>query len=126
MQIVHSGVEPKRELLLTGHEDGTVRFWDAGGVTLTSIYKFSTAQLFTGDDLEGCVQITLTSLKNTNDYLIFVEVPPPQDTEDAEEEWPPFRKTGVFDPYSDDPRLAIKRVRLLTVSVSASLKTVWF
>lgn len=47
------GAQPKRELLLTGHEDGTVRFWDAGGVTLTPICKFATAQFFSGDDLEG-------------------------------------------------------------------------
>ncbi|KAJ8910731.1 hypothetical protein NQ315_016129 [Exocentrus adspersus] len=88
------GAQPKRELLLTGHEDGTVRFWDAGGVTLTPIYKFGTAQFFSGDDLE--------------------EVHP--DPEDMEEEWPPFRKTGVFDPYSDDPRLAVKRVTLCPLS----------
>lgn len=88
------GAQPKRELLLTGHEDGTVRFWDAGGVTLTPIYKFGTSQFFSGDDLE--------------------EVHP--DPEDLEEEWPPFRKTGVFDPYSDDPRLAIKRVTLCPLS----------
>ncbi|XP_060521862.1 lethal(2) giant larvae protein homolog 1 isoform X3 [Cylas formicarius] len=91
------GTKPKRELLLTGHEDGTVRFWDAGGVTLTPIYKFSTSAFFTGDDLE--------------------EPPPSQDPEDQqEEEWPPFRKTGVFDPYSDDPRLAVKRVVMCPLS----------
>ncbi|XP_066246031.1 lethal(2) giant larvae protein homolog 1 isoform X2 [Euwallacea similis] len=89
------GCTHKRELLLTGHEDGTVRFWDAGGVTLTPIYKFGTAQFFTGDDLD---------------------VPPNQDAEENEEEWPPFRKTGVFDPYSDDPRLAIKRVAMCALS----------
>lgn len=44
---------PRRELLLTGHEDGTVRFWDAGGTTLTPIYKFSTSHLFTGEDIVG-------------------------------------------------------------------------
>ncbi|XP_074039294.1 LLGL domain-containing protein l(2)gl isoform X1 [Leptinotarsa decemlineata] len=88
------GLEPKRELLLTGHEDGTVRFWDAGGVTLTPIYKFSSAQFFAGDEPE--------------------EVHP--DPEDLEEEWPPFRKTGIFDPYSDDPRLAVKRVSLCPLS----------
>lgn len=32
--------------------------------------------------------------------------------EEDEEEWPPFRKVGNFDPYSDDPRLAIKKVIL--------------
>ncbi|ERL89741.1 hypothetical protein D910_07102 [Dendroctonus ponderosae] len=85
------GTTPKRELLLTGHEDGTVRFWDAGGVTLTPMYKFGTAQFFTGDDLDD----------------------PDEETED---EWPPFRKTGIFDPYSDDPRLAVKRVVMCPLS----------
>ncbi|XP_015837731.1 lethal(2) giant larvae protein homolog 1 isoform X3 [Tribolium castaneum] len=90
------GSEPKRELLLTGHEDGTVRFWDAGGVTLTPIYKFSTAMFFTGDDLEEAVP----------------------DPEDVDDDWPPFRKIGVFDPYSDDPRLAVKKVVLCPLSGS--------
>lgn len=45
--------EVRREILLTGHEDGTVRFWDAGGVTLTPMYKFSTAAFFTGEDIVG-------------------------------------------------------------------------
>ncbi|XP_057666657.1 lethal(2) giant larvae protein isoform X2 [Diorhabda carinulata] len=88
------GAKPKRELLLTGHEDGTVKFWDVGGVTLTFVYKFSTAQFFSGEDLE--------------------EVHP--DPEDVEDEWPPFRKTGIFDPYSDDPRLAVKRITLCPLS----------
>ncbi|KAK9887726.1 hypothetical protein WA026_000044 [Henosepilachna vigintioctopunctata] len=86
--------KPRRELLLTGHEDGTVRFWNAGGVTLTPIYKFSTSQFFLGDVLE--------------------EVSP--DAEDMEEEWPPFRKTGIFDPYSDDPRFAVKKIALCPLS----------
>lgn len=42
------GAEVRRELLLTGHEDGTIRFWDAGGVALTPLYKYSTAALYTG------------------------------------------------------------------------------
>lgn len=88
------GALPKRELLLTGHEDGTIKFWDAGGVTLTLIYKFSTAQFFSGEDLE--------------------EVHP--DPEDLEDEWPPFRKIGIFDPYSDDPRLAVKKITLCPLS----------
>ncbi|GLV32955.1 lethal (2) giant larvae [Carabus blaptoides fortunei] len=84
---------PRRELLLTGHEDGTVRFWDAGSVTLTPLYKYSTAPLFTGEHLEDHTPST-----------------------EDEEEWPPFRKTGVFDPYSDDPRLAVKKVVLCPLS----------
>lgn len=34
----------------------------------------------------------------------------PTDDEEAEDEWPPFRKVGHFDPFSDDPRLAVKKV----------------
>ncbi|XP_022916419.1 lethal(2) giant larvae protein isoform X2 [Onthophagus taurus] len=89
------GETPRRELLLTGHEDGTVRFWDAGCVNLTPIYKFSTSQYFTGDDI---VDDAVTS------------------PDDSEEEWPPFRKTGIFDPYSDDARLAIKKISLCPLS----------
>lgn len=46
---------------------------------------------------------------------VFDEVSP--DAEDMEEEWPPFRKTGIFDPYSDDPRLALflKLFKLLEI-----------
>ncbi|VEN37133.1 unnamed protein product, partial [Callosobruchus maculatus] len=85
---------PPKDLLLTGHEDGSVRFWDAGGITMTCLYKFATSQFFAGDDIE--------------------EVHP--DPEDMEEEWPPFRKVGIFDPYSDDPRFAIKKVVLCPLS----------
>nr|CAH7738666.1 unnamed protein product [Callosobruchus chinensis] len=85
---------PPKDLLLTGHEDGSVRFWDAGGITMTCLYKFATTQFFAGDDIE--------------------EVHP--DPEDMEEEWPPFRKVGIFDPYSDDPRFAIKKVVLCPLS----------
>lgn len=28
------------------------------------------------------------------------------------DEWPPFKKVGIFDPYSDDPRLGIRKVVL--------------
>ena len=26
------------------------------------------------------------------------------------EDWPPFRKVGLYDPYSDDPRLGVRRL----------------
>lgn len=75
-------LSPKyQELLLTGHEDGTVRFWDASGVALTPIYKLSTANFF-HTDCDPCDD--------------------PQDSSNdpdmqQEEEWPPFRK------YSNGP-----------------------
>ncbi|XP_033501018.2 lethal(2) giant larvae protein homolog 1 [Epinephelus lanceolatus] len=90
----------QQELLLTGHEDGTVRFWDASGVALTPLYKLSTANVF-HTDCDPCDD--------------------PQDPNDdpdmqQEEEWPPFRKVGCFDPYSDDPRLGIQKISLCKYS----------
>lgn len=35
---------------------------------------------------------------------------------DDDEDWPPFRKVGHFDPYTDDPRLGIQRMFLCPVS----------
>ncbi|KAM6957462.1 LOW QUALITY PROTEIN: lethal(2) giant larvae protein homolog 1 [Aplochiton taeniatus] len=90
----------QQELLLTGHEDGTVRFWDASGVALTPIYKLSTASVF-HTDCDPC--------DDPHD--------PSNDPEgQQEEEWPPFRKVGCFDPYSDDPRLGIQKISLCKYS----------
>lgn len=95
--LCHKTLKPNpRELLLTGHEDGTVRFWNASDVTLTPMYKYNSSILFTGEHLD------------------VLEQPP----EDEEEDWPPFRKVGTFDPYSDDPRLAVKRVLLCPLSAT--------
>ncbi|XP_055994026.1 LLGL scribble cell polarity complex component 2 [Sorex fumeus] len=84
---------PQRDLLLTGHEDGTVRFWDASGVCLRLLYKLSTVRVFLTDSEPG-------------DSL-----PAP-----SEDEWPPLRKVGSFDPYSDDPRLGIQKIFLCKYS----------
>ncbi|XP_018090058.1 lethal giant larvae isoform X2 [Xenopus laevis] len=83
----------QRGLLLTGHEDGTVRFWDASGVALRPLYKLSTAGIFQTDCDHN------ESFNQSND-----------------EEWPPFRKVGCFDPYSDDPRLGIQKIALCKYS----------
>lgn len=67
--------KPKpRELLLTGHEDGTVRFWNASDVALIPLYKYNSSILFTGEHLD------------------VLEQPP----EDEEDEWPPFRKVRII------------------------------
>uniref|UniRef100_A0A8B9H4Z6 LLGL scribble cell polarity complex component 2 n=1 Tax=Astyanax mexicanus TaxID=7994 RepID=A0A8B9H4Z6_ASTMX len=84
---------PQRDLLLTGHEDGTVRFWDASGVCLYPMYKLSTAMVFHTD-------------ADPNDNM----------NQGTEGEWPPFRKVGCFDPYSDDPRLGIQKIHLCKYS----------
>ncbi|XP_054946294.1 LLGL scribble cell polarity complex component 2 isoform X12 [Physeter macrocephalus] len=84
---------PQRDLLLTGHEDGTVRFWDASGVCLRLLYKLSTVRVFLTDT-------------DPNDSL----------NAQGEDEWPPLRKVGSFDPYSDDPRLGIQKIFLCKYS----------
>uniref|UniRef100_A0A8C2GHG2 LLGL scribble cell polarity complex component 2 n=1 Tax=Cyprinus carpio TaxID=7962 RepID=A0A8C2GHG2_CYPCA len=89
----HYRYPPQRDLLLTGHEDGTVRFWDASGVCLYPMYKLSTAGVFLTD-------------ADPNDNM----------NQGSEGEWPPFRKVGCFDPYSDDPRLGIQKIHLCKYS----------
>lgn len=84
---------PQRDLLLTGHEDGTVRFWDASGVCLRLLYKMKTVSVFLTD-------------ADHNDNL----------NQQEGEEWPPLRKVGSFDPYSDDPRLGIQKIYLCKYS----------
>ncbi|XP_061377148.1 lethal(2) giant larvae protein homolog 1 isoform X1 [Danaus plexippus] len=91
--IVETAEQTDKQILLTGHEDGSVRFWDVTGVVMTPLYKYTTAPLFSGEEI--CEN---------------------NDSQNDEEEWPPFRRVGTFDPYSDDPRLAVKRVLLCPLS----------
>ncbi|XP_037913166.1 lethal(2) giant larvae protein isoform X2 [Hermetia illucens] len=77
-------------ILMTGHEDGSVKFWDCTGVVMKPIFHFKTANLFGHDEI----------------------IPPNDNIDSTDESEPPFRKAGQFDPYSDDPRLAIKKVAL--------------
>ncbi|XP_075702541.1 LLGL scribble cell polarity complex component 2 isoform X2 [Rhinoderma darwinii] len=83
----------QRDLLLTGHEDGTVRFWDASGICLQLMYKMSTVGVF---------QTDMDPNENLNSQ--------------GDEDWPPLRKVGCFDPYSDDPRLGIQKIYLCKYS----------
>ncbi|XP_072044717.1 LLGL scribble cell polarity complex component 2-like [Amphiura filiformis] len=79
------------DLLLTGHEDGTIRFWDASTISLKFLYKLDTSNLFLTDaDANGQAG----------------------GADGEEDEWPPFRKVGTFDPFSDDPRLGIQKIAM--------------
>lgn len=80
------------DILITGHEDGSVKFWNCSEVCLTPMLHVKTSPLFNNsDDFDN-------HLSNSTEQL-----------DDGE---PPFRKAGQFDPYSDDPRLAVKKVQL--------------
>ncbi|CAF0833570.1 unnamed protein product [Adineta steineri] len=78
----------EKHLLLTGHEDGSVQFWDITNISMPLVYKLKTSDYFQ------------------------IEQAPNDDVD--EETWPPFRKTGLYDPYCDDPRLAIQKLALCT------------
>ncbi|CAH8575431.1 unnamed protein product [Schistosoma turkestanicum] len=80
------------DLLLTGHEDGSVAFWrlSAGGC-LRRIYTLYTAILF--EDVS--------------------QLDHPNGVDDEGDAWPPFRQAGVFDPFMDDSRVAIQFIDLV-------------
>lgn len=39
-------MKKSRDLLLTGHEDGSIKFWDVSSLAMTLLYKVSTASYF--------------------------------------------------------------------------------
>uniref|UniRef100_A0A8D8IJ21 Lethal(2) giant larvae protein n=1 Tax=Culex pipiens TaxID=7175 RepID=A0A8D8IJ21_CULPI len=86
--------EEEYDLLITGHEDGSVKFWNCSEVCLTPLLHVKTSPLFLNADADFEDHALNTS------------------TEQLEDGEPPFRKAGQFDPYSDDPRLAVKKVQL--------------
>jgi lethal(2) giant larvae protein len=87
-----SGAE-RKDILLTGHEDGSVRFWDVTQMSMTLLYKLKTGDYFQTDS---------TPVDEAN----------PDGNENDSDNWPPFRKVGTFDPYSDDPKLGIQKIFL--------------
>lgn len=87
--------EQKYEIWLTGHEDGSVKFWDCTGVILAPLLHVRTATLFGSADANDLDDLAAASSQD-----------------ELDESEPPFRKAGFFDPYSDDPRFAIKKVAL--------------
>lgn len=83
-----------KDLLLTGHEDGSIRFWDVTGMSMTLIYRLKTNDYFQTDSTP-----LDDGVANDGDNQ-------------NEDNWPPFRKVGTFDPYSDDPKLGIQKIYL--------------
>ena len=90
--------QQRKDLLLTGHEDGSIRFWDVTEMSMTLIYKLKTSDYFQTDSTSNPID---DSIDNTNNEL-----------NGDSDNWPPFRKVGTFDPYSDDPKLGIQKIFL--------------
>ena len=87
---VVEGDAGEETIVITGHEDGSVKFWISSNNLMTHLTTFDTKLYFKSDD----------------DFDDDIDRDPDED----EDEWPPFKKVGQFDPYSDDPRLAVKKV----------------
>uniref|UniRef100_A0A5S6QJ98 LLGL domain-containing protein n=1 Tax=Trichuris muris TaxID=70415 RepID=A0A5S6QJ98_TRIMR len=75
------------DILVTGHEDGSVKFWHGSLPAFPMIYSISSAILF-----EGYIELS--------------------DLDADPDEWPPFRKVGSYDPFSDDARFTVHRLSL--------------
>ena len=61
-----------------------VKFWDVTTGAMRLIYELKTANLFVGQEPEVLL----------DDFADF--------------KWPPYRKVSSYDPFEDDPRLAIR------------------
>lgn len=77
----------KCELILTGHEDGSVRIYDATGVVMKLLACIRTNFVFN----ERCHEASRSVDQDEDEFL-------------------QFTKVGFFDPYSDDPRFAVKKL----------------
>ncbi|RWS26277.1 lethal(2) giant larvae protein 1-like isoform X2 [Leptotrombidium deliense] len=95
-EIDENAYKEGKDILITGHEDGSVRFWSAGGVCMQHIYTLQTKKLFTSPD----------------DDIAPIDGDEVPLGGSADSEWPAFQKVGTYDPYSDDCRLAVRKVTL--------------
>ena len=60
----------EKDLLITGHEDGSVKFWSCGGVALTCLATVKTKPYFVGDDLDEPCGRYSKFMKNTNNWIL--------------------------------------------------------
>nr|XP_020645145.1 syntaxin-binding protein 5-like isoform X1 [Pogona vitticeps] len=47
------GAQTYPEIIITGHADGSVKFWDASAITLQKVYKLKTSKVFEKHKVEG-------------------------------------------------------------------------
>lgn len=108
------------DILLTGHEDGSVDFWDVSDLSMRHLLHLSTARFFsTNDDdlvpIDGAldnnskqdISANSNNISNNNNHNTTAS-----NNENQQDAWPPLKRVGRFDPYSDDTRLAIRRLNL--------------
>ncbi|WKX94633.1 hypothetical protein Q1695_011702 [Nippostrongylus brasiliensis] len=93
----------KRQLWITGHENGTLRVWSVGDAVMQLLFVIDSRKEFLGFSEEE----KDLSDNNRGDSC---------DTDSSDDdfqmtgEWPPFKKVGEFDPFCDDAGLSIQRI----------------
>ena len=75
------------------HESGEVKFWDVTTGAMRLIYQLQTANLFAGQESQSELMEDFSDFK-----------------------WPPYFKVSSYDPFEDDPRLAIKCIEFCAFS----------
>uniref|UniRef100_A0A915BPQ5 Lethal giant larvae homologue 2 domain-containing protein n=1 Tax=Parascaris univalens TaxID=6257 RepID=A0A915BPQ5_PARUN len=97
----------RRQLLITGHENGMVKIWCAGSVSLRYMLTIDSAKEFEGSFTDDADSEEKDSKRDSTGSADEAES---GDDLNAATEWPPFRKVGSYDPFCDDPRLAIQKM----------------
>ncbi|VDM35348.1 unnamed protein product [Hydatigera taeniaeformis] len=130
---------PSNDLLITGHENGMLQFWRLGaGGCARKIFGLFTGSLFEGDfgpdatgakicyphlGVGGVSSLELLLSPTCHDEATH------RAGEEESEPWPPFRRVGLFDPFMDDVRAAIKAIDLvdntLVIGGAAGQTSVW-
>ncbi|CAI8051354.1 LLGL scribble cell polarity complex component 2 [Geodia barretti] len=84
---LRSRAHDRRDVLLTGHEDGTVKFWDISNPNMNLLYTVNCSMFFSSEDA-----------LNTDFF-----------TEDSTERTDPtnIKQMGFWDPRSDDDQLTV-------------------
>ena len=77
-------------LVITGHEAGKVKLWLSQRGALALVTALDTARYFATED---CTSDT--------------------DSDPGGGDWPPFRRVGCFDPFTDDPRYITTSIQSL-------------
>ena len=80
-----------------GHEDGKVKVCLSRQNSLRLLTALDTARYFLLSSTSQGIGITLYASR----YFVAEDT---DDRSDTMDEWPPFRRVGSFDPFSDDPR----------------------
>ncbi|KAI6653542.1 Lgl [Oopsacas minuta] len=83
---VREEVPLTRTILISGHEDGSVKFWDCSTQGMDHIYTLHTKDYFCNLDEEST-------------------------SEEKDTFWPPFKRVGEFDPHTSDHRLIIRSIQ---------------